>query len=531
MANGNAKIDPTSVKEALKGENRGHWRKAMAEELKALEENNTWELVELPPTRKALRTMWVFKTKLDANGNVSKYKARLVAKGCGQIPGIDFNDTYSPVIRYNSIRFLIALATKEGFHIDQMDAITAFLQGDLKEEIFVQQPVGFSDNTNRVCKLNKAMYGLKQSSRQWNSVLNNELLKYGLKRSKVDPCVYVKWRNGALALIVAIYVDDFLLFWKCDDEVRAIKLFLSSAFKMKDMGTAKNCVGLRISRDPIGNYYLDQSIFIQSLLDKFNMADSNAIGTPSDINQKLSKQMCPNNKEEKEAMELVPYHQLVGALLYLVQCTRPDIAFAVTNVSRYNSNYGKAHWIAAKRILRYLKGTSSFKLRYGRKSNAAIRGYTDSDWGSDIDKRRSCSGYVFLLQDGAISWSSRFQPTVAQSTAEAEYMALAAASQEAIWLMQFNQQLGCPVIDQPINILCDNQEAIHLAKNDSYLPRSKHIDIKHHFVCECVSESKIQVSYVHTAKMVADALTKSVVANKLIFCNKEMGLVDFKINN
>lgn len=293
---------------------------------------------------------------------------------------------------------------------------------------------------------------------------------------------------------------------------------------MKDLGEAQKCVGLKIERDSSGNYYLDQTTFIQSILERFDMTNCNPVSTSGDPNQKLSKQMCPATEIDRKKVENYPYQQLVGALLYLVQGSRPDISFAVSNVSRFNSCFGKGHWMAAKRILRYLKGTMKAKLKFSSECKSSIHGFTDSDWASDIDKRRSCSGYVFMLQNGAISWSSRYQPTVAQSTAEAEYMALAAATQEALWLKQFNQQLGCPIADEPILVICDNVGALYLSKNDAYLPRTKHIDVKHHFVRDCLSESKIRVQYITTNEMVADSLTKSINTNKQMFCARKMGL-------
>lgn len=196
MANGNSKIDSITVNEALSSESKVERQSAMANEMKSLAENDTWEIVNLPPGRKALKTMWVFKTKLDSDGNIQTHKARLVAKGCAQISGLDYTEKFSPVIRYNSIRFLVALAARQRFRIEQMDAVTAFLQGELSDEIYIQQPENFSDNSSRVCRLKKAMYGLKQSSREWNRKLNDALQKYGLVRSKVDPCVYVKRIQG-----------------------------------------------------------------------------------------------------------------------------------------------------------------------------------------------------------------------------------------------------------------------------------------------------------------------------------------------
>lgn len=254
------------------------------------------------------------------------------------------------------------------------------------------------------------------------------------------------------------------------------------------------------------------------------MSECNPVATPSDTSQKLCKEMSPQSKAEEAEMEQVPFQQLVGALLYLVQGTRPDIAFAVGDVSRYNSCFGKAHWVAAKRILRYLKGTVGLKIQYSKAIKDGLYGYCDSDWASDVDKRRSCTGYVFCLQGGAISWGSRRQPTVALSSVEAEYMALSSAIQEAMWLKQFGLELGNILPDVPVIVKCDSMGAIHLAKNDAFSSRSKHIDIRCHFIRDCITGLNVDVIYTPTDRMVADALTKAVPGAKQIFCIKGMGL-------
>lgn len=518
--------EPTTVKEALEVDEK-NWEKAMKSEMDSLYENKTWILTDLPKGRKAIKTKWVFKTKRDDDGVIVRHKARLVVKGCSQRAGMDYDETYSPVIRYGSIRYLVALAARYELYIDQMDAVTAFLQGDLNEDIYVEQPEGFDDGSSKVCRLQKSMYGLKQSGRQWNLKLDEELKKFGLKKSKVDPCVYVKQFEENIRLIVAVYVDDLLIFWKNEDDRNQIKRSLSNAFKMKDLGMAKICVGLRISRDKDGNYYLDQEKYILQILETFNMSNCHPVATPSDPGQKLCKDMSPKSKEEEEEMQQVPYQQLVGALLYLVQGTRPDIAFSVGDISRYNSCFGKAHWTAAKRILRYLKGTAGIKIKYVKAVKDGLSGYCDSDWASDIDKRRSCTGYVFCLQNGAISWGSRRQPTVALSTTEAEYMALSSAIQEALWLKQFGQELGNVLPNGPVTIQCDNMGAINLAKNDAFQARSKHIDIRYHFIRDCITELNIEVKYAPTEKMVADILTKPVPGAKHLYCIKGMGLLEY----
>lgn len=249
------------------------------------------------------------------------------------------------------------------------------------------------------------------------------------------------------------------------------------------------------------------------------MQDAKAISMPSDPNQKLSIEMITDDDKNTGK---IPYQEAVGSLLYVAQCTRPDIAFAVNDVSRFNSNFGLVHWNAVKRIIRYLKGTIDYKLKFTY-DGMDILGYTDSDWASDLDKRRSCTGYVFKLSDGAISWMSKRQPTVALSTTEAEYMAMSAATQEAIWLRQLYAELNHGTL-KPLKLFCDNQGAIKMAGIDCYRARTKHIDIRHHFIREKINDKTIDIQYLPTNEMVADGLTKAVTKEKTEFCAMKMGL-------
>lgn len=517
-------FDPITINDATSCVDREQWNKAMTMEMESLAENDTWDLVELPPGRKPIRSKWVYKTKRNDAGEILRYKARLVAKGCSQKYGIDYNETYSPVVRYASIRYLIALAVKLDMNIDQMDAVTAFLQGDLSEEIYMEQPGGFGDGSNRVCKLKKAIYGLKQSGREWNKKLERTLKSFGLRKSLVEPCVYF---TNDLDVILAIYVDDILIFWKNAEKRDEIKKSLSGAFKMKDMGAASNCVGLRITRHENGDISLDQSTYIKQILDRFNMTECNPISTPSDTNIKLSLSMCPQNEKERMEVLNIPYQEAVGSLLYLTQGTRPDIAFAVNDVSRFNSNFGIQHWKAVKRIIRYLKGSINLKLVYSKVGNQQLNGYTDADWASDVDKRRSCTGYVFKMCNGAVSWNSKRQPTVAASSTEAEYMSLSSAVQEVMWLKQFGQDFDTELKTEAVKIGCDNQSAIKLAESDGFRARTKHIDVRHHVIREKVEDSTIRVEYIPTDLMVADSLTKAVPGTKHSFCTKGMGLIEY----
>lgn len=470
--------------------------------------------MNLPAGRRAIKAKWVFKTKCDHDGNILRYKARLVAKGCAQKYGIDYTETYSPVVRYTSIRFLFALAVKHGMKIHQMDATTAFLQGDVEETIYMDQPEGFNDGTQRVCKLNRSIYGLKQAGRCWNLKLDAALKESGLKACSVDPCIYY---DSELKVILAIYVDDFLIFYSDKHDLEGVQSCLNRNFRMKDLGAAKSCLGIRIVQG--ANFIeIDQAKYITDMLTKFNMGECKPMGTPSDSNSKLSVQMV---NEENSLCGMVPYQEAVGSILYLSQGTRPDIGFAINDVSRFNAKHGPAHWGAVKRIFRYLRATVNMKMRFA--GNEAIHAYTDADWASDVDKRRSCTGYVTRMCGGAISWSSKRQQTIALSSTEAEYMALSSTAKEVLWLRQLSKELDKSA-PKTISIYCDNQSAISLSSNNAYKPRSKHIDIMYHHTRELVARKLIHVSYLPTESMTADLLTKAIPRAKFELCAKNMGL-------
>lgn len=328
--------EPTTIAEVDIGPNTEEWRQAMKDEIDSHIVNQTWSLADLPAGRKALMSKWVFKEKRDQDGNTIRYKARLVAKGCSQVPGIDFEETYSPVVRYASLRYLFALAVRRQLKIHQMDAITAYLHGEVREEIYMQQPEKFDDKTGRVCRLHKAIYGLKQAGMLWNKKLDQALSKFGLQKTKLDPCIY---RNDSSTLFVAIYVDDFLMFYQSSDDLNNLKKFLNHHFRMKDVGAVTSCLGMRIIQG--GDWLaLDQGRYILDILNRFGMADCNPICTPRDTHTKLS---VSEVSEENSLVGKVPFQEAVGSLLYVAQCTRRDISFAVNDVSRFNNNHSAIH--------------------------------------------------------------------------------------------------------------------------------------------------------------------------------------------
>lgn len=517
--------EPQTFEEAVKSNNKEKWHHAMTNELKALQSNNTWELTDLPAGRTALKCKWVFKVKTNGDGSVERYKARLVIKGFSQVKGLDYSETYAPVVRYASVRYLLAMAVQMELRVYQLDAVTAFLQGELSgEEIFMEQPDGFVDPIapQKVCRLRKALYGLKQASRVWNIKLDTELKRIGFKRSSYDPCVYFMSDRDRI-IVVAIYVDDLLVFSNEPGWVHNVKRELFSKFHMKDLGEAKQILGMRITRQD-GAIMLDQQRYIEELLRRFKMDNCNPVSTPAEVNHRLTKGMSPTSEEEKRKMSNVPYRELIGGLQYLVQCTRPDISYAVNAVSSFSNNPGETHWLAAKRILRYLSGTRTYKLVFRKQMEPLFEGFSDADWGNDPDSRRSVTGYLFQLGGGSVSWSCRRQPTVALSTTEAEYMALSSASQEALWWRGFRGELNGRSESVPIR--CDNRSTICLAEKEiGYSPRSKHIDVRHHFVREQLEKETIKLIYVESSLQRADSLTKAVPFTKLTEAMEAMGIL------
>ncbi|XP_048485493.1 uncharacterized protein LOC119691901 isoform X3 [Plutella xylostella] len=494
--------DPLCHEEALNSDKKNEWLNAMNEEYQALLQNNTWNLVELPEGKKVIPCKWVFKTKRDENGNIQRYKARLVIKGFRQTKGVDYHEVYAPVVRYSSVRYLLGVAAKYNLRIHQMDTVTAFLQGDVEEEIFMCQPPNYEEG-HMVCKLNKSLYGLKQASRQWNKKLNEALLQIGLTRSKVDPCIYYRIVNDKNILFITVYVDDLMYFFNDEETASVVKLKLKEKFLMKDMGEVKQCMGYKIKQcgDEI---HVSQTIYIEKILERFVMSDCNAVSTPCDPSVNLKKA-----ESEEEILRNIPYQEAIGCLLYLSQGTRPDITYIVNTLSKFNNQPTAQHWAALKRVFRYLKGTKDLQLVF--KCDAGnIVGYCDADWASNTDDRRSCTGYMFLFQGAAISWSSKRQPTVALSSTEAEYMALSSAIQEAMWLKQLQEDFWPSLSNDSFDVYCDNQSALSIAGHDVYHARSKHIDVRYHFIREKIEAKQISLKYQCSEDMVADALTKGL---------------------
>lgn len=507
--------EPTTLEEALRSADADLWRCAMDEEIASLAANDTWTLQPAPPGIKPIPVKWVYKEKRDTNGNIERHKARLVVKGFHQREGIDYDQVFAPVSKYSTLRTVLAIAADLDLEIHQLDIKTAFLNGKLDEDVFIQQPPGYNNNNpSLACKLNKALYGLKQASRAWHRTLKTKIESMGFTESTADPGLFVKPSSSPVYLL--IYVDDILVITADTSTLNAIKDQIAITFDTRDLGPATFFLGIDIMRDRITKTIkLTQTRHITDLLSKFNMDKSKPFDTPSSIAFKLTADGDPLDTTEH------PYSTLIGSLMYLTSCTRPDIAQAVGALARYMSKPTIAHWTAAKHVLRYLTGTTDYGIVF-TPSNSTLNAYCDANHAGDIDTRRSTTGYVFTFNNGAITWSSRLQPTVAASTTEAEYMAAAATVKEALWLRKLFNDLDLHTAC--IDIKSDSQSAIHMLKNPVISLRSKHIDIVHHFARERVARGEVNFCYIPTDAMVADILTKPVTTTKFKFCRAAMGI-------
>lgn len=502
--------DPYTYNEALNDIDKDQWIVAMKTEMDSMYINHVWTLVDQPIGIKTIGCKWIYKRKRGLNGNVETYKARLVAKGYTQKEGIDYDETFSPVAMLKSIRALLAMAAHYDYEIWQMDVKTAFLNGYLNEDIYMDQPQGFisQGEEHKVCKLHKSIYGLKQASRSWNVRFDETIKTYDFIQNMDEPCVYKKIQGDAIVFLV-LYVDDILLIGNNVAMLSTVKLWLSNQFSMKDLGEASFILGLKLYRDRSKRLLgLSQSSYIDKILTRFNMQDSKKALIPFRHGLSLSKDMSPKSDVELDRMRRCPYASAVGSLMYAMLCTRPDIAYAVGIVSKFQSNPGEEHWTAVKHILKYLRRTKDYCLVYGGGS-LKIKGYTDSDFQADPDDRKSTSGYVFTLNNGAFDWRSCKQKTTADSTTEAEYIAASKAAKEAVWIKKFIEELEIvPSIKSAITLYCDNSGAIAQAKEPRAHQKTKHIMRKYHIVREIAKRGDVEISKIASAENMADPLTK-----------------------
>lgn len=504
------------------------WQKAFDEEIQAQLRNGTWTLVERTPDMKVIKVRLLGKTKLDEQGQPIRHKGRLVAIGCMQ-PIEESGDTSAPVHRLSSLRTALALATVHDWHTHQMDVETAFLNAPIEGDVYIEQPPGYEqygpNGEELVCKLNKCIYGLRDSPHNWHKMIDRWLHEYGLRATRTDVCVYIMGSpddENTGILIVLLYVDDLVVIGSKLKTIQGFKDAISKAFKVKDMGELRFVLGMEVLRDRARRTLeLRQTAYLDRIVERFGMENCRPTKTPAEVGLQLPRLSGGDGHYNSD------YMSLVGSIQYAATCTRPDLAYIAQVLSRHMQASGEEHWIAAKRVLRYIKGTRTLGLKFSGTSSdgGALEGfameteleaYSDADWGGDRATGRSTTGYLFKMAGAGVSWASKLQQTVALSSMESEYMAATAAVQEAVYLRRLLEEMGF-VQTGPTVIKEDNQSCIAFSSRQVDHQRTKHIDLKYHFTRDYVSKGVVRLEYVPTGEQQADLLTKALSGERTIY--------------
>ncbi|KAF7763932.1 hypothetical protein Agabi119p4_8469 [Agaricus bisporus var. burnettii] len=500
------------------------WFAPMLKELQAMRDKGVYKLVPRPVDKNVVRSRWVFATKFDEAGNVSAHKARLVAKGFTQVLGEDYDETYASVARLESVRAVCAIAASLGLRLWQADFVSAFLNSDNTFEVYMEQPPGFEEGGDgHVWLLLKTLYGTMQGAHDWAYNLDRTYQGHGYYTSMADPQIRSRVEGDEIT-VTSTWTDDILGASSTQAGELKAKDELARSYELKDLGEAKFILGMKIERnEATGNIRLSQRAYSERILDRFHMSDANPRSTPLPAGITLSINDSPNTEEEKLEMKDVPYREALGSLMWLQVATRPDLSFAVNLLSRFANNPGRAHWVALRHTLGYLKGTLDYGITYFRNANMRPFGYVDADHAGDTDGSRSTEGHVFFMAGGPISWASKRQETVALSTVEAEYMAFTRAVQQAMWISKFMDEVALEQ-DRPVNIFADNNGAIANTQNNKNHRRTKHIRVKHHFTKERVATGDVTFTYIPSADNLADILTKPLAKEAVLRCCEGLGL-------
>ncbi|KAJ0937235.1 putative RNA-directed DNA polymerase [Helianthus annuus] len=513
----NKSVEPSSFGEASKDPK---WVEAMNVEMEALLRNQTWNIVDLPANRKPIGCKWVYKIKYKANGEIERYKARLVAKGYNQREGIDFGETFSPVVKMVTVRCVLSLAVQKGWVLYQLDVNNAFLYGSITEDVYMTLPEGYySKNDGKVCKLVKSLYGLKQAPRKWNEKLTNVLCDVGFVQSQCDHSLYVLNKNSVF-IVLLVYVDDIVITGNSGVEISRIKSLLSKSFQIKDLGVLKYFLGLEVIYDKSG-ICLNQRKYCLDLLAEFGYLGCKPVGTPIELSHVINKDL---EDKQEVLVEITGYQKLIGKLIYL-SLTRPDICYAVQFLSQYMHRPCESHLKVALRLLRYLKLSPGKGLLFKKDECFDLTCYADSDWGKCLSTRKSVTGYCVFLGHNLVSWKSKKQSTVSRSSGEAEYRAMCSATCELVWVVNLLSELQV-CCKTPVQLFCDSSAAMSIAANPVFHERTKHFELDLYFLREKIASGFVQTVKVDSESQLADLFTKGLgVRMHELFCEK-LGLVN-----
>ncbi|KAJ0558902.1 putative RNA-directed DNA polymerase [Helianthus annuus] len=510
-------VEPSSYSEAVKDP---RWIEAMNKEMEALYKNETWVLCDLPKGRKPIGCRWIYKIKYKANGEVERFKARLVAKGYSQREGVDFGETFSPVVKMVTIRCVLSLAVQHSWPIFQLDVNNAFLYGSISEDVYMSLPPGyFSENETKVCKLVKSLYGLKQAPRKWNEKLSQVLIDMGFVKSVCDHSMFTL-SKGAVFIVLLVYVDDIIVTGNSESEVLNVKQVLSDNFQIKDLGLLKYFLGIEVLYSDEG-LCLTQRKYCLELLDEFGFLGVKPVNTPIEQSHVLAGKL---DKKLDLVKDVTSFQKLIGKLIYL-SITRPDISYAVQFLSQFMHAPNSGHLDIALRLLKYLKLSPGKGVMFKRANVFCVKGYVDSDWAKCLATRKSVTGYCIFLGNCVVSWKSKKQSVVARSTAEAEYRAMCSATCEIMWILNILKELHIKC-ELPVKLFCDSQSAISIALNPVFHERTKHFEIDLHFLREKIADGIVIPEKVATDVQLADLFTKGLSCVQHDLLCSDLKLVD-----
>jgi hypothetical protein len=517
--------------DALRTPEHQQWKEAMHQELDKLNAIQTWSYVDtLPPGRKALKHKWVLKNKHDLFGNYI-YKARLTVKGCAQREGYDFDETFSPVAKISAVRLLLSLASSYGMILWQFDVQNAFVNAELTDvDIYMEIPDALRDyykvpHHTRYLRLLRALYGLKQSSREWNQLLVQTLKEIGFTQLVAESCLFYITINGHIMYVV-VYVDDMIIACLLMIHIEWLYSELSKRFIVNRVPLSR-CLGLDISYDSINRTLsLSKNLYVTELVRTYwsYISDIPYRHTPLDQNLKLTRQQCPTDEQGKQHMTQYPYRKLIGALNYLTCTLRADIAFATNYLARFMDNPGIEHWQQLLQVLAYLRDNPHAYIVYSTPSQRiyeindiqyymipnTLYCFVDADFASsDFDRRRSVTGYVIYFNGGIVSWKSSLQKTTSSSSTEAEYKALHEACKEVLWLCHVLTELGLSM-NGPVMVFEDNTSSISASENPINLSQLKHLETKYHQIRDFVEQGQVALMHIKSVNQIADVLTKSL---------------------
>lgn len=509
---------PRTVAEALRRPDAGQWGEAIDIELRAMADFGVFSEAQQPEGVRPLGSRMVLEIK--RNG---RYKARLVAQGFSQVPGVDFDETFSPVVSFPTVRAFLAVCNTHGLLIRQLDVKNAFLNAPLEEGevIYMKLPEGYPPRPpGTVLRLHRALYGLHQASRRWYKTWSARLATRGFQPCAADPGLFLRV-NESGRVLAAVYVDDGLVAGESAEAVAEVMAMLSEFWDVRDLGEPDDFLGIHITRDVArGTLKIDQAAYAARLVEMFEADQWVPASLPMRARLVLRKA-----QPDDPLAAASDYRSLVGGLMYLANGTRPDISHAVGQLARHMQQPTAFHWEVAMQVLRYVAGTVTRGLCYRRDGDTALLGYVDSNWAACLDTRRSVTGVVFKLGGAAVLWHSRTQPTVAGSTCQAEYMAYSEGARDALWLRHLLPDLGYPVVG-PVQLRGDNDAALALLRNDQLTARSRHYDVIHHFARERVQAGELEFKYCRSKDNLADCLTKAATRPELEVAVQGFGMTD-----